>query len=54
MGGERKSIGSGQDFLYVVSANLLGKSVAFGGHDSIVRVVDDNGAQLAELKPSGP
>jgi WD40 repeat protein len=54
MGGERQSIGSGQDFLYVVSANLLGKSVAFGGHDSIVRVVDDNGAQLAELKPSGP
>ena len=53
MGGERKSISTGQDFLYVVSTSLLGKSVAFGGHDSIVRVVDDNGGQLAELKPSG-
>jgi WD40 repeat protein len=51
MGGERKSVGTGQDFLYVVSTNLLGKSVAFGGHDSVVRVVDDQGAALAELKP---
>ncbi len=51
MGGERKSISTGQDFLYVVSTSLLGKSVAFGGHDSIVRVVDDKGGLVAELKP---
>jgi WD40 repeat protein len=51
LGGERKSIGRGQDFLYVVSTNLLGKSVAFAGHDSVVRVIDDSGTSLAELKP---
>jgi WD40 repeat protein len=54
VGGERASISSGQDFLYVVSADLLGKAAAFGGHDSIVRIVDDSGGQLAELKPAGP
>ncbi len=51
MSGQRQSIGKGQDFLYVVSTSLLGKSIVFGGHDSVVRVVDDQGGRLAELKP---
>jgi WD40 repeat protein len=50
MGGDRKSVGRGDDFLYVVTLNLMGNQIAFGGHDSIVRVIDDQGKPVAELK----
>ncbi len=51
MGGDRKPIARGEDFLYVVRTSRLGKSIAFGGHDSVVRVVEEGGKSLAELKP---
>ncbi len=50
VGGERKSIGRGDDFLYVATVDRLGKQVAFGGHDSVVRIVDEDGKQRAEAK----
>jgi WD40 repeat protein len=54
MGGDRRSVGQGKDFLYVVSVDLIGKSIAFGGHDSIVRAVDADGKQRVELSPAAP
>lgn len=51
MGGDRKPIARGEDFLYVVRTSRLGKSIAFGGHDSVVRVVEEGGKSVAELKP---
>jgi WD40 repeat protein len=51
MAGDRKPLASGKDFLYVVRTNLLGKQVAFGGHDSVVRLVEEGGKSLAELNP---
>lgn len=50
MGGDRKSVGRGDDFLYVVSLNLMGDQIAYAGHDSIVRVIDGDGKQVVELK----
>ena len=51
VGGERKSIGKGTDFLYTVSTSAAGESVTFAGQDSVVRVVDREGKLLAELAP---
>ncbi|MCA9152881.1 MAG: hypothetical protein KDA92_26445, partial [Planctomycetales bacterium] len=54
VGGNRKSIGRGNDFLYVVAVDQLGRSIVFGGHDSILRTVDPEGKQLVELAPTKP
>ena len=52
VGGDRTSIGKGSDFLYAVSANAVGEKIAFAGHDSVLRIVDREGKQVTELKPS--
>lgn len=52
VGGDRKSIGKGTDFLYAVSTNALGEKVAFAGHDSVLRIVDREGKAIIEFNPA--
>ena len=49
--GARDGIGRAGDFLYTVSSSEDGKTVAYGGHDSIVRVIDSEGKAVTELRP---
>lgn len=50
-GGSRKGIGKANDFLYCVSVSPVGNTIAFAGHDSIVRVIDEKGKSVTTLEP---
>jgi WD40 repeat protein len=52
LGGNKNAVGNADDFLYCVSASHIGDTVAFGGHDSIVRVIDSSGKLRATMKPT--
>ena len=47
-GGKRDGIGTGSDFLYSVSSNLVGDWLVFAGHDSVVRMVNADGKEAVE------
>ncbi|MCA9217252.1 MAG: hypothetical protein KDB27_29485 [Planctomycetales bacterium] len=51
-GGARDGIGRAGDFLYTVSSSMDGATIAYGGHDSVVRVIDSNGKSVTDLLPS--
>ena len=51
IGGGRKGISGGGDFVYSTRASLDGKTIVFGSHDSVVKVVGPDGKLIAEFKP---
>jgi WD40 repeat protein len=52
LNGNRNSVGVGDDFLYSVSASQIGDTIAYGGHDSVVRIIDGSGKHRVQMKPA--